>query len=130
MAVLQSSPQRTGRVAKNRRCSRGSRPSTGEIVFPEPNPPRSQCHELPRPLSVRATVRTRRWYLDQIEREVNMQTAPLKLYPRRTSTKPLAALPKNARLPPSRGAEPTLRLTKNEFGVTVHYRHSRESGNP
>src|SRR5215467_7354391 len=32
------------------------------------------------PLSVRATVRTRRWYLDQLEREVTMQTAPLKLY--------------------------------------------------
>jgi enoyl-CoA hydratase/carnithine racemase len=32
------------------------------------------------PLSVRATVRTRRWYLDQIGREVAMQTAPLKLY--------------------------------------------------
>src|SRR6201981_1878628 len=32
------------------------------------------------PLSVRATVRTRRWYMEQIEREVTMQTAPLKLY--------------------------------------------------
>ncbi len=32
------------------------------------------------PLSVRATVRTRRWYMDQIGREVTMQTAPLKLY--------------------------------------------------
>jgi enoyl-CoA hydratase/carnithine racemase len=32
------------------------------------------------PLSVRATVRTRRWYMEQIEREVAMQTAPLKLY--------------------------------------------------
>jgi enoyl-CoA hydratase/carnithine racemase len=32
------------------------------------------------PLSVRATVRTRRWYLDQLLREVMMQTAPLKLY--------------------------------------------------
>jgi enoyl-CoA hydratase/carnithine racemase len=32
------------------------------------------------PLSVRATVRTRRWYMDQIEREVAMQSAPLKLY--------------------------------------------------
>ncbi|MPY93603.1 MAG: hypothetical protein GEV08_11235 [Acidimicrobiia bacterium] len=32
------------------------------------------------PLSVRATVRTRRWYLDQLSREVAMQTAPLKLY--------------------------------------------------
>ena len=30
--------------------------------------------------SVRATVRTRRWYMDQLEREVAMQTAPLKLY--------------------------------------------------
>jgi enoyl-CoA hydratase/carnithine racemase len=32
------------------------------------------------PLSVRATVRTRRWYMDQIGREIAMQTAPLKLY--------------------------------------------------
>lgn len=32
------------------------------------------------PLSVRATVRSRRWYMDQREREVAMQTAPLKLY--------------------------------------------------
>jgi enoyl-CoA hydratase/carnithine racemase len=32
------------------------------------------------PLSVRAAVRTRRWYMDQLEREVTMQTAPLKLY--------------------------------------------------
>jgi enoyl-CoA hydratase/carnithine racemase len=32
------------------------------------------------PLSVRATVRTRRWYMDRVEREVTMQTAPLKLY--------------------------------------------------
>jgi len=32
------------------------------------------------PLSVRATVRSRRWYMDQKEREVAMQTAPLKLY--------------------------------------------------
>jgi enoyl-CoA hydratase/carnithine racemase len=32
------------------------------------------------PLSVRATVRTRRWYLDQLSREVAIQTAPLKLY--------------------------------------------------
>jgi enoyl-CoA hydratase/carnithine racemase len=32
------------------------------------------------PLSVRATVRTRRWYMDRLLREVMMQTAPLKLY--------------------------------------------------
>jgi enoyl-CoA hydratase/carnithine racemase len=32
------------------------------------------------PLSVRATVRSRRWYLDQLAREIAMQTAPLKLY--------------------------------------------------
>ena len=32
------------------------------------------------PLSVRATVRTRRWYLDQLNREIKMQTAPLKLH--------------------------------------------------
>ena len=32
------------------------------------------------PLSVRATVRTRRWYMEQITREIMMQTAPLKLY--------------------------------------------------
>jgi enoyl-CoA hydratase/carnithine racemase len=32
------------------------------------------------PRSVRATVCTRCWYMDQLEREVAMQTAPLKLY--------------------------------------------------
>lgn len=32
------------------------------------------------PLSVRATVRTRRWAMDKIGREIMMQTAPLKLY--------------------------------------------------
>ena len=32
------------------------------------------------PLSVRATIRTRRWYLEQLTREINMQTQPLKLY--------------------------------------------------
>jgi len=32
------------------------------------------------PLSVRATVRTRRWYMEQIGRETMMQQAPLKLY--------------------------------------------------
>ncbi|HKV53293.1 MAG TPA: enoyl-CoA hydratase/isomerase family protein [Candidatus Binataceae bacterium] len=32
------------------------------------------------PLSVRATVRTRRWYMDQQSREIMMQTQPLKLY--------------------------------------------------
>ena len=32
------------------------------------------------PLSVRATVRTRRWYMDQLSREIMMQTAPQKLY--------------------------------------------------
>jgi enoyl-CoA hydratase/carnithine racemase len=32
------------------------------------------------PLSVRATVRTRRWYMDQLSREITMQTQPLKLY--------------------------------------------------
>jgi enoyl-CoA hydratase/carnithine racemase len=32
------------------------------------------------PLSVRATVRSRRWYMDLLERDVTMQTAPLKLY--------------------------------------------------
>jgi enoyl-CoA hydratase/carnithine racemase len=32
------------------------------------------------PLSVRATVRTRRWYLEQLSREITMQTQPLKLY--------------------------------------------------
>jgi len=32
------------------------------------------------PLSVRATVRTRRWYMDQMSREVGMQTAPLRLH--------------------------------------------------
>jgi len=32
------------------------------------------------PLSVRATVRTRRWYMEQFTREITMQTQPLKLY--------------------------------------------------
>ena len=32
------------------------------------------------PLSVRATVRTRRWYMDQVEREAYLQTVPLKLH--------------------------------------------------
>ena len=32
------------------------------------------------PLSVRATVRTRRWYMEQMTREIMMQTAPHKLY--------------------------------------------------
>jgi hypothetical protein len=31
-------------------------------------------------MSARATVRTRRWYLEQLTREINMQTQPLKLY--------------------------------------------------
>ena len=32
------------------------------------------------PLSVRATVRSRRWYMDRQSREINMQSQPLKLY--------------------------------------------------
>jgi len=32
------------------------------------------------PLSVRATVRSRRWYMDQLGREITMQNAPMKLY--------------------------------------------------
>jgi enoyl-CoA hydratase/carnithine racemase len=32
------------------------------------------------PLSVRATVRTRRWYMERLSREISMQTQPLKLY--------------------------------------------------
>lgn len=32
------------------------------------------------PLSVRSTVRTRRWYMDQAEREAYLQTNPLKLH--------------------------------------------------
>jgi enoyl-CoA hydratase/carnithine racemase len=32
------------------------------------------------PLSVRATVRSRRWYMDRLGREITMQMAPLKLY--------------------------------------------------
>lgn len=32
------------------------------------------------PLSVRATVRTRRWYMDQAEREAYLQTVPLQLH--------------------------------------------------
>lgn len=40
------------------------------------------AHEVNRnpPLSVRATVRTRRWYMDQLSREIMLQNAPLKLY--------------------------------------------------
>ena len=46
----------------------------------------NQAYELARqmtanpPLSVRATVRTRRWYMDQAEREAYLQTTPLKLH--------------------------------------------------
>ena len=32
------------------------------------------------PLSVRATVRTRRWYMERLTREINMQSQPLRLY--------------------------------------------------
>jgi len=32
------------------------------------------------PLSVRSTIRTRRWYMDQAEREAYLQTVPLKLH--------------------------------------------------
>jgi enoyl-CoA hydratase/carnithine racemase len=32
------------------------------------------------PLSVRASVRTRRWYMEQSYREISMMNAPLKLY--------------------------------------------------
>jgi enoyl-CoA hydratase/carnithine racemase len=32
------------------------------------------------PLSVRATVRSRRWYMGEVAREANMQQAPMKLY--------------------------------------------------
>lgn len=32
------------------------------------------------PLSVRATVRTRRWYMDRLAREIMMHAAPLKLF--------------------------------------------------
>ena len=32
------------------------------------------------PLSVRATVRTRRWYLHQMAEEIHMQTAGLRLH--------------------------------------------------
>jgi enoyl-CoA hydratase/carnithine racemase len=32
------------------------------------------------PLSVRATVRTRRWHMDRLSRDITMQTQPLKLY--------------------------------------------------
>lgn len=44
------------------------------------------AHELARevcqnpPLSVRASVRTRRWYMERLGREIDMQSAPLKLY--------------------------------------------------
>jgi enoyl-CoA hydratase/carnithine racemase len=55
------------RVAPQGEYLEAARKLAGEVVK---NPP----------LSVRATVRTRRWYMDQIGREVTMQTAPLKLY--------------------------------------------------
>jgi len=44
------------------------------------------AHELARevcqvpPLSVRSVVRSRRWYMDRLSREILMQIAPLKLY--------------------------------------------------
>jgi hypothetical protein len=56
-----------------------------------------------------------------------MRTAPLKLYLSEDFQQAACAFPKSAR--PSRGVEPTSRLTKNEFRVTVPYRHSRESRN-
>ena len=71
------------------------------------------------PLSVRATVRTRRWYMDQLEREVNMQTAPLKLYLSRTSTKPPAPSPKSASPAPSRAAERLLQRRNNWTNSSV-----------
>ena len=37
------------------------------------------------PLSVRATVRSRRWYMDQLEREVAMQTASLEALSHRSA---------------------------------------------
>jgi hypothetical protein len=40
------------------------------------------------PLSVRATVRSRRWYMDQLGRENAMQMAPLKLYLTEDSRRP------------------------------------------
>jgi enoyl-CoA hydratase/carnithine racemase len=45
-----------------------------------------QAYEMARsiaanpPLSVRSTIRTRRWYMDQAEREAYLQTVPLKLH--------------------------------------------------
>ncbi|MGH7933413.1 MAG: enoyl-CoA hydratase/isomerase family protein [Candidatus Binataceae bacterium] len=43
---------------------------------------RELAHEVAKnpPLSVRATVRTRRWYMEQLSREIRMQNEPLKLY--------------------------------------------------
>jgi enoyl-CoA hydratase/carnithine racemase len=52
----------------------------------EPGKHLEVAHELARqvckapPLSVRSVVRTRRWYMDQLSREILMQIAPLKLY--------------------------------------------------
>src|SRR5258705_474384 len=46
------------------------------------DPPRERANAGAKtpPLSVRATVRSRRWYMDQLGREIVMQMAPLKLY--------------------------------------------------
>jgi enoyl-CoA hydratase/carnithine racemase len=49
---------------------RGAAAFATEVTLTAKNPP----------LSVRATVRSRRWYMDQLEREVTMQTASSKLY--------------------------------------------------
>ena len=53
------------------RTAAGSAVATRELA-------RAVCRNPP--LSVRATVRSRRWFMDQLGREITMQNAPLKLY--------------------------------------------------
>ena len=50
---------------------------------------------------------SRRWYMDQLEREVTMQTAPLKLYLTEDFQEAARRSPKNARPDLSRAAEPS-----------------------
>ncbi len=55
------------------------------------------------PLSVRAPVRTRRWYMDKLLREVAMQPAPLKLYLREDFREAARAFAEKRRPGPFKG---------------------------